>query len=256
MNFRFNTDLISNYKSNSQISRVLTEDWVEKNIYCPICGKPYIDRYENNHPTGDFYCLDCNSDFELKSKQSTSEKLSKTIADGEYSTMISRITSLKNPNFFFMMYNNYTVQNFILIPNHFFTPEIIIKRKPLGPNARRSGWTGCNINISSIPESGKIFLIKNKVQIPQETVINNYKKTKTLITKNLDSRGWIMDVLSCIERIPAQDFTLNQVYEFERELKVKHPDNNHVKDKIRQQLQYLRDKGFIEFVSPGHYRKI
>ena len=38
MNFRFNTDLISNYKSNSQISRVLTEDWVEKNMYCPICG--------------------------------------------------------------------------------------------------------------------------------------------------------------------------------------------------------------------------
>lgn len=256
MNFRFNTDLISNYKSNSQISRVLTEDWVEKNIYCPICGKPYIDRYENNHPTGDFYCLDCNSDFELKSKQSTSEKLSKTIADGEYSTMISRITSLRNPNFFFMMYNNYTVQNFILIPNHFFTPEIIIRRNPLGPHARRAGWTGCNINISSIPESGKIFLIKNQVQIPQETVINNYKKTKTLITHNLNSRGWIMDVLSCIERIPAQDFTLNQVYEFERELKVKHPDNNHVKDKIRQQLQYLRDKGFIEFVSPGHYRKI
>lgn len=256
MNFRFNTDLVSNYKSNSQISRVLTEDWVEKNMYCPICGKSYIDRYENNHPTGDFYCSDCNSDFELKSKQSTSVKLSKTIADGEYSTMISRITSLRNPNFFFMMYNNYTVQNFILIPNHFFTPEIIIKRNPLGPHAQRAGWTGCNINISSIPESGKIFLIKNQVQIPQETVINNYKKTKTLITKNLDSRGWIMDVLSCIERIPEQDFTLNQVYEFENELKLKHPDNNFIKDKIRQQLQYLRDKGFIEFVSPGHYRKI
>lgn len=155
-----------------------------------------------------------------------------------------------------MMYNNYTVQNFILIPNHFFTPEIIIKRNPLGPHARRAGWTGCNINISSIPESGKIFLIKNQVQIPQETVINNYKKTKTLITKNLDSRGWIMDVLSCIERIPEQDFTLNQVYKFENELKLKHPDNNFIKDKIRQQLQYLRDKGFIEFVSPGHYRKI
>lgn len=77
-----------------------------------------------------------------------------------------------------------------------------------------------------------------------------------MITHNLNSRGWIMDVLSCIERIPAQDFTLNQVYEFERELKVKHPDNNHVKDKIRQQLQYLRDKGFIEFIAPGHYRKI
>jgi len=59
-----------------------------------------------------------------------------------------------------------------------------------------------------------------------------------------------------IERIPGQDFTLNHVYKFENELKLKHPLNNYIKDKIRQQLQYLRDKGFIEFVSPGHYRKI
>jgi type II restriction enzyme len=126
----------------------------------------------------------------------------------------------------------------------------------LGPNARRAGWTGCNIDISSIPDSGKIFLIKNQVQIDPETVINNYKRTKTLKTNNLDSRGWIMDVLTCIERIPDKEFTLNQVYNFESELKLKHPTNNFIKDKIRQQLQYLRDKGFIEFVTPGHYRKI
>ena len=256
MNFNFDISLVENYKSKSQISRVLTEDWVERNLYCPICGKTYINRYENNHPTGDFYCTDCNSDFELKSKESASEKLSKTIVDGEYSTMISRITSLKNPNFFFMMYKNYSVQNFILIPNHFFTPEIIIKRNPLGSNARRAGWPGCNIDISSIPESGKIFLVKNKIQIEPEKVIASYKKTKTLKTNSLESRGWILDVLNCIEKIPNKDFTLNEVYKFEDELKLKHPLNNFIKDKIRQQLQYLRDKGFIEFISPGHYKKI
>lgn len=60
----------------------------------------------------------------------------------------------------------------------------------------------------------------------------------------------------CVEKIPTKDFTLNQMYAFENELKVKHPENNFIKDKIRQQLQYLRDKGFIEFVTPGHYKKI
>lgn len=223
MTFGFNIKLTENYHSNSQKSRVLTEDWVERNLYCPICGKPYINRYENNHPTGDFYCETCSSDFELKSKESNSDKLSKTIADGEYSTMISRITSLRNP---------------------------------LGPNARRAGWTGCNIDISSIPDSGKIFIVKNQLEIDHNIVISNYAKTKSLQTKNLDSRGWLLDTLSCIERIKEKDFTLNQVYNFEEELKLKHPDNNFIKDKIRQQLQYLRDKGFIEFVSPGHYRKI
>lgn len=256
MTFSFNINLADNYHSNSQKVRILTEDWVERNLYCPVCGKPYIQRYENNHPTADFYCKDCSSDFELKSKKSGSEKLSKTIVDGEYSTMISRITSLRNPNFFFMTYKNYEVNNFILIPNHFFTPQIIIKRNSLGPNARRAGWTGCNIDISAIPESGKIFIVKNQVEIEREIVISNYARTKSLQTKNLDSRGWLLDTLNCVERIKEKEFTLNQVYAFEEELKLKHPDNNFVKDKIRQQLQYLRDKGFIEFLSSGHYRKI
>jgi type II restriction enzyme len=178
MTFEFNLQLAERYHSNSQKSRVLTEDWVERNLYCPICGKPYINRYENNHPTGDFYCKDCSSDFELKSKESNSGKLSKTINDGEYATMISRITSFRNPNFFFMTYRNSAVDNFILIPNHFFTPQIIVKRKPLSQNARRAGWTGCNIDISSIPDSGKIFIVKNQIEIQHETVISNYAKQK------------------------------------------------------------------------------
>lgn len=256
MNFNFNVQIAENYHSNSQKSRVLTEDWVEHNLYCPICGKTYVSRYENNHPTGDFFCDSCNSDFELKSKENNSGNLSKTITDGEYSTMISRITSLRNPNFFFMTYADYSVKNFILIPNHFFTPNIIIKRKPLGPNARRAGWVGCNIDISSIPAAGKIFIVKNKIEIEHEIVISKYAKTKSLTTNNLESRGWLLDTLNCVERIPQAEFELKQVYSFENELKQKHPDNNFIKDKIRQQLQNLRDKGFIEFISPGLYRKI
>ena len=32
--------------------------------------------------------------------------------------------------------------------------------------------------------------------------------------------------------------------------------NNFIKDKIRQQLQILRDKAIIEFVGRGKYKKI
>lgn len=256
MTLTFNIQLAESYRSNSQKSRVLTEDWVKRNAYCPICGKSYISQYENNHPTGDFYCEDCEEDFELKSKKSISGKLPGTITDGEYSTMISRITSLRNPNFFFMTYRNYTVQNFILIPNHFFTPQIIIKRNPLGPNARRTGWIGCNIDISSIPNFGKIFVVKNQAEIAHEIVISNYAKIKALKIKKLESRGWLLDTLHCIKRIKHNEFSLDEVYAFEPELKMKHPENNFIKDKLRQQLQYLRDRGFVEFVGNGHYKKI
>ncbi|MCI9138110.1 MAG: hypothetical protein HFH48_11245 [Lachnospiraceae bacterium] len=38
-------------------------------------------------------------------------------------------------------------------------------------------------------------------------------------------------------------------------LQEKHKNNHNIEAKIRQQLQILRDKGFIEFLGRGHYRK-
>lgn len=42
MNLDFDMSLAKGYNSNSQITRVLTEDWFARNMYCPICGKQTI----------------------------------------------------------------------------------------------------------------------------------------------------------------------------------------------------------------------
>ena len=47
-------------------------------------------------------------------------------------------------------------------------------------------------------------------------------------------------MLNCVNQIDERDFTLDQMYKFENMLAAKHPDNKHVRDKIRQQLQVLR----------------
>lgn len=256
MDLRLNYHIAEGYSSSSQKARVITEDWVSRNLYCPICGEPIINHYEANRPVADFFCQQCKSDFELKSKENKKGLLGDKIVDGAYETMIERITSLRNPNFFFMTYANFAVSNFILIPNYFFTPHIIEKRNPLSENARRAGWVGCNINIGDIPQSGKIFIIKNGEEINHQKVVEDYRLAASLKTDNLDSRGWIIDVLKCVDKMPEREFKLSDIYTFEDELKIKHPNNNFVKDKIRQQLQTLRDKGFIEFLSRGNYRKI
>lgn len=256
MNLEFNNNIASEYKSASQQIRILTEDWVAHNSYCPICGEPILNHYEANRPVADFYCNHCKSDFELKSKKSHCGSIGKKVVDGAFETMIQRITSLHNPNFFFMTYFENCVTNFFLIPSHFFTSAIIEKRKPLSANARRANWVGCNIKIDNIPDTGKIFLVKNGKEIDKSNVVGSYERAEGLRTSNLSSRGWIMDILNCVEKIRTEDFTLQQVYQFEPNLQMRHPDNNFVKDKIRQQLQYLRDKGFIEFTARGNYRKI
>jgi type II restriction enzyme len=155
-----------------------------------------------------------------------------------------------------MTYSNWTVNNLLIIPKFFFVPDIIEKRKPLADTARRAGWTGCNIEIGNIPESGKIFIVKNSLQEDKSHVIDQYQRTLSLQTSKIENRGWLLDVLKCVERIPTDVFRLDEVYAFTDELQRKHPDNNFVQDKIRQQLQYLRDKGFVHFLARGKYRKI
>lgn len=119
MNLQFDISLIKDYKNSSQIARILTEDWVGKNIFCPSCGSILSD-YENNKPVADFYCSTCKEDYELKSKK---DSMGKKIVDGAYSTMIERLQSHQNPNFFFLNYDlkTFKVSNFIVIPKHFFT---------------------------------------------------------------------------------------------------------------------------------------
>lgn len=90
MNLEFDKSLAKGYSSNSQIARILTEDWVKNNSYCPCCGNLVLNNFENNRPVADFFCINCNEEFELKSKNGT---FSNTINDGAYSTMIERINS-------------------------------------------------------------------------------------------------------------------------------------------------------------------
>ncbi len=60
--------------------------------------------------------------------------------------------------------------------------------------------------------------------------------------------------MKCIESLGKPEFMLEEVYGFEEHLGELYPSNQNVRPKIRQQLQYLRDRGFVEFVSRGHYR--
>jgi type II restriction enzyme len=244
----------NNYSSGSQRIRVMTEYWVNQSVFCPNCGSA-LRRFDNNTPVADFYCERCREEYELKSKNGL---VGKKIVDGAYSTMIERLQSANNPNFFFLSYEKCTleIRNFLTIPKYFFVPGIIERRKALSPTARRAGWVGCNIVMSDIPEFGKIFYIQNGVAKSKNEVLERWSKTEFVkSTHDIDAKGWILDILVCVEKIKKEEFTLDEVYEFEGFLIAKHPLNNNVKPKIRQQLQFLRDKGLIEFVGRGRYRK-
>ena len=246
-------DIAQNYKSGAQRIRVMTEYWVDQSVFCPNCGSD-LRQFENNSPVADFYCEKCYEEYELKSKKGA---VGKKIVDGAYGTMIQRLISANNPNFFFLSYdkNSLEIRNFLTIPKYFFVPGIIERREALRATARRAGWIGCNIIMSNIPEFGKIYCIQNGIAVSKNKILDRWSKTEFVkTTHDIDAKGWILDVLLCVEKIGKEEFTLDEVYAFEGYLKTKHPNNYNIKPKIRQQLQFLRDKDLIEFVGRGRYR--
>jgi len=230
----------------------MTEHWVNHSAFCPNCGNALM-QFTNNKPVVDFYCRNCSEEYELKSKHG---EVGKKIVDGAYSTMIERLISDNNPNFFFLSYDkaSFGIRNFLVIPKYFFVPGIIERRTALSAAARRAGWIGCNIVMSSIPELGKVFYVRNGILTSKREVLDRWDKTKFIRnTGNIEAKGWLLDVLVCVEKNQKREFSLDDIYAFEDYLKAKHPLNNNIKAKIRQQLQFLRDKDIIEFRGRGQY---
>lgn len=67
--------------------------------------------------------------------------------------------------------------------------------------------------------------------------------------------GWPRMTLEAIFSLHIQEFEIDQVYESGIPLaRIRYPQNQHTKAKFRQQLQRLRDMGFLDFLGGGKYR--
>ena len=65
MNLQMDGRSAEQYSSNTQKIRVITEAWVNENMFCPYCGNQYISHFENNRPVADFFCPSCSEEYEL-----------------------------------------------------------------------------------------------------------------------------------------------------------------------------------------------
>lgn len=125
------------------------------------------------------------------------------------------------------------------------------------------------INSAILDRAEKIIKISpkrysGKIRLDERRFFNNAMRdpqTDDLYTGGIESivenlSAWEKEIFHCVDEIGTGIFKLSQVYSFEVLLQSKFPRNHHIKDKIRQQLQNLRNIGLIEFVKPGIYRKL
>ena len=243
MNIDINFSLKTKYNSKSQLARVITEKWGTNNLGCPICHNKQLKPYPNNKKVYDFYCEICGENFQLKS---SSKPFGKKLLGSEYFTFIKNIKNNLQPNFFLLQYNceNNKVENLIFIPRKSIITSIVEKRKPLSQNARRAGWTGCNILLEKINTNEIIYIIKNYKIVQQKEIKIESNPT-----------SWYVEVLKIVGKL-NNEFTLPDIYKYEKELLSIFPNNNNIQAKIRQQLQFIRDNGLLEFIERGKYKKI
>jgi type II restriction enzyme len=189
--------------------------------------------------------------YQLKARKSWSER---RVPDAGYAAMMRALESDSTPNLLLMQYTrDWSVRNLMLIPSFFFTPTAVERRRPLSPRARRAGWVGCNILLSEIAEDGKIRIVTEGVSSPASEVRSKYEQIRPFSSIDVRLRGWTLDVLRIVRRVGRAAFSLDDVYAYEKTLADAHPDNKHVRPKIRQQLQVLRDLGYITFEGYGRY---
>jgi type II restriction enzyme len=253
MHLRMPSELARRYKSPAQQTRVVSEAWGEENFYCPNCPAERLARSEPNTEAIDFTCPECRHPFQLKSQ---SHRISNRILDAGYEPMCRAIVSDRRPNLFALHYDRgaWEVLDVLLVPRFVFSLSCIEARRPLAPTAERHDWVGCNIVLAKIPLDARIPVVTNGVVVSPATVRERFARLRPLERLGHEARGWTLDVLNVVRALAREEFTLAEVYARGEELQRLHPQNRYVEAKIRQQLQRLRDLGFVEFVGRGNYR--
>jgi len=254
MDLRFQAALATAYRSGLQRARVLTEPWLAEQAYCLNCGSSPLTRNRNNSQVGDFHCSACQENYELKSKRAP---FIGRIDDGAYRAMLARVNGDANPNMFLLNYDaeQLAVTDLAIVPKHFITADLIQERPPLRVTAKRAGWIGCRIVLQGIPAAGQIKIVSGGVVRPREHVLAQWQRT-LFLRRQLDqeAKGWLVHIMRCIERLEKSKFSLDELYKFEHELGAAYPTNQHIRAKIRQKLQVLRDNGYLEFIGRGLYK--
>lgn len=242
----------------TQRIREMSEAWAARSLWCPACtGR--LDQAPAGRASLDLLCSTCALEFELKAKRVSRRGVEvRSLSGGAYGATLRRFEGTGGPNLILLEYeaSTYEVVRATLFPSFYLVPSVVDPRTPLRSTARRAGWQGCNIRLHRIPAAGRLTWIDRGVLAEPGDLGARWQGLQTLQRSTPSpSRGWMVDVLRVVESLPTH-FALTDVYRAESELAALHPDNNNIRAKVRQQLQRLRDAGWIVFQRPGYYEKV
>jgi len=146
------------WKKKGRIFGEACEFWVESTVRCTKCDST-LTKCTANQKSIDMVCSGCGEEYQVKCSQKPflgrGEKIK--FLGAEYNTTIASMGG-GNPkwNLILVKYEEeeQQIERVLLIGKENITEKNVIPRNPLGPNARRAGWQGCNFqfDVSSMVE--------------------------------------------------------------------------------------------------------
>lgn len=257
MKLQMDMSVSEGYSSRPQISRLISEDWASRNLFCLSCSSPELLPDPPNRRVRDYSCPECKAEYQLKSKHG---KFGPSVTNSAYGPKLQAIEQGRVPHYVFLQYSKpaWAITDLFVVPSHFITRSVIQRRVPLKESARRHGWVGSIILLNELPSEGRVSVVSHGVARDVVEVRSDWKNFDFLRSDLRAIGGWGAEILTCIRRLQADtgvnEFELQDFYRrFADELSQRHPENHNVKAKIRQQLQVLRDGNVLRFLTRGRY---
>jgi len=252
MNLVCNAEDAVGLSSGRQRARRITEAWFAREGFCLNCTSSNLEATSAGTIARDFVCPVCAEPYELKASAQSHINL---VQDGGFYAMMGRIAVQEAPTLMLLQYSpTWMVERLTAVSSVFFTPEVV--RRRVKPHTRKSGasYLMCDLDLTVIPPDGKIVVVSGAALRPETQARAAFARSKRFADIPVEGRGWAGLVLSAVRAIGKQEFTLAEVYAHEAAMHAVYPENTHVRPKIRQQLQVLRDLGYLEFGERGEYK--
>ena len=150
---------MSMYKSKSKINGELSEDFIYEHFRCLDCGSR-ISKERPGTKCFDHACMGCGKKYQTKGGAKSPKALKDCIHKGQFrasgSKYKTRLNSVRNRecDFICVFYQKKdgvadSLTGILHAPAHKITEDHVIPCKPLEPPARRAGWQGCEILLTS-----------------------------------------------------------------------------------------------------------
>lgn len=150
---------MSIWKKKEKINGELSEDFIYKHFRCLDCGSR-ISKERPGTKCFDHTCMRCGKKYQTKGRAKSLNALKNCIDKGEFTTTGSdyktRLNSVRNRecDFICVFYETKggvadSLTGILHVPAHKITEDNVIPCKPLEPPARRAGYQGCNILMTS-----------------------------------------------------------------------------------------------------------